>query len=448
MEIAVIGSGISGLSAAYALRERHRVRLFEAEQEPGGHVKTVSVPVAGGALSVDTGFIVFNEPTYPRFTKLLAELGVETEPTEMSLGHTCRACGLEFSSLGARGMFAQRSSLLQPSHWGMLTDMRRFYRVARAWLEEDRATRETLGAFLDAGGYGHSFRNHFMVPLVSAVWSTAAAEIRDFPIDYLLRFLDNHGLIGFGRSHPWRTLKGGSKSYVERIIERLPEGSVRTGDPVARVLREPDVVTVVTVSGASRRFDGVVMATHADVTLGLLADADDEERAALGLFDYTSNEVVLHTDESMLPRRDRARGSWNVDTVDCRDPGQQLTMTYFMNRLQHLPGETLYCTSVNPGDLVDPTTVIVARRMSHPRYTFRTLDGQAALGRLQGHRRTVFAGAHLGYGFHEDGCRTGYEAADRIMAGMLGGGPADAHVPVVAAQRPGGEPAEAPLAVA
>jgi predicted NAD/FAD-binding protein len=296
----------------------------------------------------------------------------------------------------------------------MIADIRRFYGVAQERLDDGSWTRESLGAFIEEGGYGNSFRSHFLVPVVSAVWSTSAAEIMGFPIDYLLRFLDNHGLIGFGHGHPWRTIVGGSMAYVERIVERLPEGTVRSGDAVVQVRRDEGGVKVTTQGGRSERFDAVIMATHADVTLTLLDDADPEERGALGLFEYTSNDVVLHTDVTMLPRRAGARGSWNVDTADCRRPAEQLTMTYDMNRLQRLDTATPFCTSVNPGDLIADEKVILARPMAHPKYTYRTLDGQVALGELQGRRRTFYAGAHLGYGFHEDGCRSGFEAAEMI----------------------------------
>ena len=414
MDVAIIGSGISGLSAAWALRQDHHIRIFERDARPGGHVKTVTVPTADGPVQVDTGFIVYNEPTYPRLTNLFAELGVETQATEMTLGHTCEACDLEFGSRQPLSMFAQPGSLVRPSHWGMIRDIRRFYSIARERLDGDVWTRQTLGEFLDAGGYGNAFRNHFLVPVVSAVWSTSAAEIMDFPVDYLLRFLDNHGLIGFGKGKPWRTVVGGSMTYVDRIIEGLPSDALVAGDPVVDVMRGAEGVTVSNLSGRTERFDAVVMATHADVTLKLLNDADAEEREALGLFEYTTNDVVLHTDESLLPRRNRARGSWNVETADCRRPADQLVMSYWMNNLQRLDTPLQYLTSVNPGERIPDDKVIVARPMSHPKYTFRTLDGQDAIGALQGHRNTFYAGAHLGYGFHEDGCRSGYDAAEKI----------------------------------
>lgn len=415
MRVAVVGAGVSGLATAYLLARDHEVLLFERERDLGGHAHTeLVVDPQLGELPVDTGFIVYNEHTYPGFSALLQELEVPTQPAEMSFGVRCLACRTQFSSRGLRGFFAEPRDRLRPAHWRTLRGLFRFHRDARALLDGGGAEGWTLGDYLRSGRVGDGVARHYLVPVAASVWSTSPGAVEEFPLDYLLRFLDNHGLVGHGHALQWRTVTGGSREYVRRLLAALPAGTARTSAAVAAVTREPSGASIITDDGDRQRVDAVVLATHADEALALLTDPSPEERAALEAFRYSENRVVLHADEGLLPPREHARASWNFFTEDCRRPGAALTMSYDLTRLQSLPGRRRYLVSVNPGPELDERAVLREFAYSHPSYSFDTLAGQRRVEELQGERATYFAGAHLGYGFHEDGYRAGARVAALI----------------------------------
>ncbi|MEK9658609.1 MAG: FAD-dependent oxidoreductase [Chloroflexota bacterium] len=413
--IAVVGGGISGIAAALRARDSgHAVTLFEAEPILGGHARTLSVESADGPSSLDTGFLVYNEATYPGFTGFLQRLGVQTQRSDMSFGASCPQHGFEYGSRGLRSMLAQPSNLLRPGRVRMLADFLRFYHASGAALREPAAAPATLGGLL-ADGYGNEFRDHFLVPLISAVWSMPAGRVGDFPLAFLLRFLANHGLLSVGGRLPWRTVTGGSRSYVDRAAVLLGDG-VRLGTPVRTVRRDRLGVSVVSGSG-TERFDAIVLATHADVSLRLLERPSSVERRALKALAYSPSRVVTHTDAGLMPRRRAAWCSWNYRSTSCGDGDSGVSVTYHLNRLQGLKVRQNYFVSVNPSSEPAPGTVLDETVMSHPLYTEASVGAQAALRSVGGALRTAYAGAYLGHGFHEDGYRSGVEAVD-ALAGL------------------------------
>jgi predicted NAD/FAD-binding protein len=419
MRIAVIGTGIAGLGAAYAFsRAGHHAELFEREPRAGGHTHTVAVEEAGRTLAIDTGFIVHNERNYPNLVRLFAELGVATQPSDMSFSVSCARCGIEWAG---RRPFAQPRNALRPSFLRMVRDVVRFLREAPRDLEAGTVHGLTLAAYVAERHYSRPFLDHFLVPLTAAIWSTAPERALDFPAAYALRFFENHGMLGF-RRYPWRTVVGGSSTYVEAILDRIGRERLHLGAPVAAIRRDADGVELTLAGGGGAvgpggpsgalRFDGVVVAVHAAAALPLLADPSDDERRILGAFGTTLNETVLHTDERILPRARAARAAWNYHLDDCRSPAGRPTLTYSMNRLQRLDSSREYQVTLNRGAEIDPGHVIRRIAVEHPLYTFESLVAQDALPALQGLRRTAFAGAWQGYGFHEDGLVSGLRAAE------------------------------------
>jgi uncharacterized protein len=417
LRVAVVGSGISGLAAAHYLARRHEVTLFEAETRLGGHAHTHDVAIGGRALRVDTGFIVYNHRTYPGFVRLLAELGVRGRKCEMSFGVRCRRCGLEYSTRGAAGVFAQRRRALDPSHLLLLADIPRFNRDARALLARPETGDQglALGDFLERGRYSSGFVRHFILPMGGAIWSAPFAEMRLFPARSFLRFFANHGWLSLTGAPQWWTIEGGSRTYVD-AIERRFRGEVHLSRPVEALRRGHDAVTV-SSGGREWRFDHVVVATHADQALRLLSDPSDDERRLLGAFRYSRNRAVLHSDRLALPRSIDAWASWNSDLADCRDDAAPVSLTYHMNRLQGLPGPQEVCVTLNPP--ADPLRVLAAMEYTHPILDGKALVAQQEIARRNGERRTFFAGAHLRYGFHEDGLQSAVAVAERLGVSAL-----------------------------
>lgn len=405
LDIAIVGSGISGLSAAWLLSKRHRVTVFEADSRIGGHSHTVDVD----GTAVDTGFIVYNERTYPNLTALFDHLGVATKPSQMSFSVSLDAGRLEYAGSLA-GLFAQASNVASPRFWSMLKDLARFYHRAPRDLPGIGST--SLGDYLDGIGCGPAFRDDHLYPMAAAIWSTPVHKIPDYPAAAFIRFCENHGLLKFMRRPIWRTVEGGSREYVAKIVQPFAD-RIRTGCPVERIDRGSDGVTIASAAGVER-FDHVVIAAHADQALRLLGDADPLERTVLGAFHYRDNEAVLHSDPRLMPRRKRVWASWNYASRPRDGGAPDLSVTYWMNRLQGIDEEQPLFVTLNP--LAEPDPALVHRRIryDHPMFDHGAGAAQPQLWEIQGRRDSWFCGAYFGAGFHEDGLQSGLAVAEMI----------------------------------
>jgi len=412
MRVAIVGGGISGLTAAHLLHRRHEIVLFEAAAQLGGHTHTVRVDTPNETHHVDTGFVVFNDRNYPSFESLLRELGVAWQPAEMSFSVSDESGSFEYSSASPGGLFAVRRHLISPAFYRMIADLRRFHRRARELLGrgDDHIS---LREWLERERFTRMFIDRLIVPQVSAVWSADPQALWSFPARFLAEFLANHGMLGLRNRPRWRAINGGSSVYVAALSQSFA-ARVRLRARVRAVRRAEDHVLLEVDGQEPERFDQVVLATHSDQALALLADPSEREREILGAIPYQSNEVVLHTDVRLLPRRRGAWASWNYHLL--AEPPARTTITYHMNRLQSLRAEREFCVTLNQTERIDPTKVIKRIEFAHPVYTTQGVRAQARLAEISGQRRTHFCGAWSGFGFHEDGVRSALRVAAALGA--------------------------------
>ena len=410
--VAVIGSGVSGLTAAYILRSSYDVVVFESDERLGGHAHTHAVHDSDATHHVDSGFIVHNDRTYPYLRRLFDELEIQVRPTEMSMSIHCDGCGLEYAGgRGATGLFAQRRRVFDPRYLRMLLSVKRFQRLALTLLEGDEEGPRTYGDFLHEHGLSDYFISHYAIPVVSCVWSSGLDTALEYPARYLFEFLKHHGFLSIKGSPQWFTVAGGSHTYVTKVAEAI--GDVRVSLGVRSVTRTDHGVELVDTVGDTHQFDKVIIATHADQALAMLTDPTPDESRVLGAFGYSHNETVLHRDASLLPEALSARSAWNYRIENCGHRVDHTTVTYWMNRLQGIDSAEPFLVTLNASDYIDPAKVVATMHYTHPIYTNESVAAQSKLKTLVSDT-TAYAGAYHGWGFHEDGCRSGVKAAQAL----------------------------------
>jgi predicted NAD/FAD-binding protein len=415
MKLAIVGTGISGLTAARYLHKEHDITVFEANDYIGGHTHTVDVEVDSRSYAIDTGFIVFNDWTYPNFIRLLEELGVASKPTTMSFSVRCEKTGLEYNGNNLNSMFAQRRNLFRPSFYRMLRDIMRFNREGPLLLAQDDHTTR-LDDYLNQQGYSQEFVKHYIIPMASAIWSAEPDIMGAIPVRYFIRFFKNHGLLSVNRRPQWRVVQGGSSSYLKPLVAPFRD-RIRMSSPVQWVRRDRNHVLIKPRGGETERFDGVIIATHSDQALKLLADPDARELEILGAIPYQENEIVLHTDTNLLPRRRLAWAAWNYH-IPTRDQAQ-VPVTYNMNLLQGIDAPETFCVTLNHSHAIDPGKVLYRIRYHHPVFTSNSVAAQGRHREVNGINRTWFCGAYWGYGFHEDGVNSALAVCKDFEQGRL-----------------------------